>query len=98
MKLCGKAKEIVYRSKDQEDFEKAKGLLAEAGISFDPVEYEEVPACGCGGKVDPRKFMNGGKTVPTRIYRIEVERQDKAAAEAALDGNVQPVRAYGYGI
>ena len=96
MKLPGKA--IVYRSKDPEDWEKAKGLLTGAGIAFFPVEYEEVPACGCGGKVDPRSFLNGGKPLPTRIYRIEVARSDRAAAEAALEGKVKPVLAYGYGI
>lgn len=92
------AKQIVYRSKNESDWEIAKKLLEEAGIEQYPFVTEEVSAAGCGSKIDPRKFLNGGKAVPSRIYRIEVERADKDKAEETLRGKVQPVRSYGYAV
>ncbi len=105
MKLWQKC--IVYRSKNEADWNEAKRLLSEAGIEHFPVTIEEVQATGCGGKVDPRKFLGGGKAdsrlsaggdFPTTIYRIEVAKSDRERAEAVLDGKVQPVRSYGYSI
>ncbi len=88
-------KSIVYRSKDPADWETAKRLLEEAGIERYPFVAEEVPAGGCGGKIDPRKFLNA-KPVPSSIYRIEVAEADRERAEDVLRGKVQPVRSYGY--
>ena len=90
-------KSIVYRSKDEADWNEAKRLLAEAGIEHYPVTTEEVQAAGCGGKVDPRKFLAKGE-VPSTIYRIEVAKADRERAEKVLEGKVQPVRSYGYSI
>ena len=90
-------KTLVYRSKDQADWEKAKELLAENGIEFFPFAAQESPVPGCGGKVDPRKFLNP-KPVPTTVYRIEVAAENKEKAGRILNGKVQPVRSYGYSI
>ena len=88
-------KALVYRSKDPEDFQRAKALLEEAGIAFSPYETEEAPAAGCGAKIDVRKY-SGAPRVPDRIYRIEVAMADRPAAEAALEGKVLPVKSYGF--
>lgn len=90
------AKRVVYRSKNESDWETAKRLLKEAGIAQYPAATEEVCAAGCGSKIDPRRFLNGGNTVPSKIYRIEVAKEDQKKAEEILSGKVQPVRSYGY--
>ena len=90
-------KELVYRSKDRADWEKAKELLAGAGVESFPFVAEEPPVPGCGAKIDPRKFMNPNP-VPTTLYTIEVAREDAGRARAVLAGQVLPVRSYGYGI
>ena len=95
MRLFKKA--LVYRSKDQEDWTRAKDLLREAGMECFPFAAEEPPVPGCGAKIDPRKFLNK-KPVPTTIYQIEVTVEDKKRAEAALAGKVLPVRSYGFSI
>ena len=88
-------KALVYRSKDPEDFQRAKALLEEAGIAFFRYETEEAPAAGCCGKIDVRKY-SGAPYIPTRIFRIEVAAAHKPAAEAVLDGKVLPVKSYGF--
>ena len=90
-------KKLVYRSKDREDWDRAKGLLEEAGIEHFPFASEELPAGGCGAKIDPRKFLNA-KPVPTTIYRIEVAAADGERAEAVLRDKVKPVISYGVGL
>ena len=90
-------KALVYRSKDPEDFRRAKALLEEAGIAFFPYETEEPPAASCGAKIDVRKF-GGAPRVPDRILRIEVAARDREAAEAALEGKVLPVKSYGFSV
>lgn len=90
-------KTLVYRSKDREDWEKAKALLSDAGIEAFPFAAEEPPVPGCGGKIDPRKFLNS-KPVPTTVYRIEVLTEDKERADSVLLGKVLPIRSYGYSI
>lgn len=90
-------KAMVYRSKDKEDWDKAKKLLQEAGVECFPFSGEEPPVPGCGAKIDPRKFMNPNP-VSTTLYTIDVAVGDKEKAEAALAGKVLPVRSYGYGV
>lgn len=90
-------KRIVYRSKNKADWEEAKRLLTESGIEHYPHAGDETPVAGCGAKIDPRKFMNE-KPVPSKIFSIEVAKEDKERAEHVLDGKVQPPRSYGYGI
>ena len=68
-------KVLVYQSKDEQDWEKAKGILAEGGIGFHDWASEEVGACGCGAKLDIRKFGRK-EPIPTRIFHIEVEPVD----------------------
>lgn len=90
-------KTIVYRSKDQADWEKAQELLKNANIESWPFTAQESPIPGCGSKVDPRSFLNK-KPVPDKIYRIEVSVADQEKAKSVLDGQVLPVRSYGYSL
>ena len=90
-------KSLVYRSKDKSDWETAKSLLTEAGIEIFPFAAEESPMPGCGGKVDPRKFLNKNP-IPSTVYRIEVLTEADETAKGILAGNVQPVRSDGYSI
>lgn len=88
---------LVYQSKDIADYKKAQEILSGQGISCHAWETEEVSQCGCGGKVDIRRF--GRKDpIPTRICHIEVNPEDGARAKAALKGKVKPVLSYGYGV
>jgi hypothetical protein len=88
-------KVLVYQSKDEEDWKKAKGLLTEGGIPFNDWASEEVGACGCGAKLDIRKFGRK-EPIPTRIFHIEVEPADGDVAKKLLKGAVKPVLSYGY--
>ena len=45
-------KELVYCSKDREDWEKARSLLDAAELRSPAWESEEAPVGGCGGKID----------------------------------------------
>lgn len=92
MALFGDA--IVYRSKDEEDWEKAKALLEEAGITMKAWIQEEPPVGGCGAKVDIRKFMND-KPFKKHIFKIEVAKEDKANAEEVLKDKVKAPESYG---
>ena len=94
--MFGSRKSLVYCSKDRDDWEKAKGLLAEAGIDITARNVEEPPVGGCGAKIDARSFLSG-KSVSKDIYRIEVAPADRERAEAALKDKVLPVRHYGLG-
>ena len=96
--MFGKRKSLVYSSKDRADWEKAQDLLREAEIEYDAWEAEESPAGGCGGKADPRTFLNKKKTVSKTVYKIEVAASHEAGAKQALDGKVRPVLSYGYTI
>ena len=90
-------KTIIYRSKDSEDWEKAKALLESAGIAYSSFAAEEAPMAGCGAKIDPRRFMNPNQ-VPSTVYRIEVALDQKEKANSVLLGRVQPVRSYGFSV
>ena len=57
--MFGSRKSLVYCSKDREDWEKARGLLAEAGIDITARNVEEPPVGGCGAKIDARSFLSG---------------------------------------
>ena len=85
---------IIYRSKDEKDWEKAKSLLEEAGIEMKFWVQEEPPVGGCGAKVDIRKFMND-KPFKKYIYKIEVSKNDKEAAMAVLKDKVKAPESYG---
>ena len=88
-------KELVYCAKDKADWETAKALLSAAEVPCQPWESEEAPVGGCGSKIDHRTFMNGKKSIPRTIYRIQVSAPDGEAARAALEGKVKPVQYYG---
>ena len=88
---------LVYQSKDEEDYQKARKLLTEAGIPHHAWETEEVSQCGCGGKVDVRKFGRKGP-LPTRIFHIETDPKNAEAAKTVLKGKVRPVLSYGCGV
>ncbi len=91
----GWKKTLVYRSKDKDDWDKAKKLLEEADIAYFPFAAQESPIPGCGAKVDPRRFLNRNP-VPSTIYRIEVSVENKERAGSILEGKVLPIRSYGY--
>ena len=92
-------KAIVYRSKDESDWNEAQRLLTEAGVGFSPIVTEEVPVGGCGCKIDPRKYAGEEKKdVPKLIYRIEVANEDEKTAAGVLEGKVLPIRSYGLGV
>lgn len=88
-------KALVYRSKDEADWEKAKKILNDNQVENKAWANTEPPVGGCGSKIDVRTFMNGGKKISKIIYFIEVNPEDKDKAESLLKGNVQPVRSYG---
>ena len=88
-------KELVYCSKDREDWEAAKALLSSAGVAHSAWESEEAPVGGCGSKIDHRTFMKKKPVVPKTIFRIQVPAPDAGAAKAALDGKVKPIQHYG---
>ena len=89
-------KSLVYSSKEEQDWQKAKKLLEEAGISFHSWVSEEPPVGGCGSKIDIRSFGTG-KRVLKEIFKIEVEKTDRKEAEKILKDQVLPVRYYGTG-
>ncbi|MBQ7515586.1 MAG: hypothetical protein IJS96_04835 [Schwartzia sp.] len=91
-------KAVVYRSRDEADWTRAKELLAEAGIAAVPFAAEEMPVAGCGAKIRPGNFLNFGDASPTKIYRIEVAASDKERAAAVLEGKVLPVRDCGFSL
>lgn len=88
-------KNVVYRSRDREDWLKAQRLLEEAGIEYWPFATEEVPMGGCGAKIHPGKFWGSREASPI-IFRIEVATDDKDKTETVLAGKVQPVRPCGF--
>ena len=88
---------LVYRSKDKADWDKAQSLLRGSGIGYYPLAADEPPVAGCGAKIDPRRFLHE-KTIPSKLYSIEVAKADKDAAKEILKGKVQAVRSYGYGL
>ena len=92
MALFGDA--IVYRSKDEQDWEKAKALLEEAGIEMKYWVQEDLPMGGCGAKVDIRKFMND-KPFKKFIFKIEVAKEDEKAALEILKDKVKKPESYG---
>ncbi|MEE0955892.1 MAG: hypothetical protein U0L49_08805 [Eubacterium sp.] len=88
---------LVYQSKNEKDYQKAQELLNGAGILHHDWETEEVSQCGCGGKVDVRKFGRKGP-IPTKIFHIETDKAAAEEAERVLKGKVLPVLYYGFGI
>ncbi len=54
--IMGWKKTLVYRSKDKDDWDKAKKLLEEADIVYFPFAAQESPIPGCGAKVNPCRF------------------------------------------
>ena len=52
-----KQKVVVYRSRDEADWTKAKQLLEEAGIEQFPFAAEESPVAGCGIKTTPGRLF-----------------------------------------
>ena len=93
--FAGLRKELVYCSKDREDWERAKTLLSAGNVRYQAWESEEAPIGGCGAKIDHRSFLTKKKTVPRTIFRIQVSLPDAEAAKKALDGQVKPVQHYG---
>ncbi len=90
--MFGWSKALVYRSRNRDDWEKAKNLLQDAGVEIFPAATEEIPVAGCGCKIHPGKMVNPERYTPV-IYRIEVSTSDREKAEKILEGNVMPVLA-----
>ncbi len=88
------SKRIVYRSKNEEDWKIAQGLLKEAGIDHYAWVSEEPPVGGCGSKLDIRTFASK-KKLPKMMYSIEVKKDLEKEARTVLDGKVLPPRSYG---
>ena len=86
-------KTLVYRSRDKEDWVKARNLLASNGIEHTPFESAEAPMAGCGIKLHPGNFW-GTRKQP--IFRIEVPLTHREQANAVLQGNVLPVKECGF--
>lgn len=94
--MAFETKRIVYRSKDEEDWKMAQKLLTDAGVDFHEWKTSDVPAGGCGAKLDVRKLS--GKKVPKTIYHIEVANKDYGHATSVLLDRVKPVLSYGAGL
>lgn len=90
-------KALVYCSKDEEDWQKAKELLLDVGIEIDAWDGEELPVGGCGAKIDIRSFGRDVE-IPKRVYKIKVSNDDKETAESALSGKVLPICKVGLGL
>lgn len=90
-------KTVVYRSRSQEDWAKARQLLSEAGVENQPFAAEEPPVAGCGAKIHPGRMFHTDR-FPSTIYRIEVSPSDAEKAKKILNGKVMPVLPIGYGI
>lgn len=84
----------VYRSKDKEDWERARALLEQAQLKIRCWCSEELPVGGCGSKIDIREVASG-REVPRTIYHIEVTKSRQAEARAVLEGKVLPMKSYG---
>lgn len=93
----GLRKTVVYRSKDEADWNKARALLHDAGIKHSAWKSEEPPVGGCGSKLDIRSFGRAGN-IPKTIFSIEVDRADQKPAAEVLSGRVLKPRSYGTGI
>lgn len=81
-------REVVFRRKDKDGWEKAKKILKEAGVEgVRAGAYEsEAPVCGCGSKLDPRDFGPRGK-IDRRTFDIRVPVREAERAKALL-GNL----------
>lgn len=78
-------REVVFRRKDKEGWERAKRILKEAGVEgVRAGAYEaEAPVCGCGSKLDPRDFGPKGK-IDRRTFDIRVPLREAERARALL--------------
>lgn len=91
-------KVIVYRSRDEADFNKAVDLLKEAGIYCYPFESEDMPTLGCGARINPARIGGTKGDFPEIIYRIEVGIDDEEKAREILKDKVLKVMDLGLGI
>ena len=87
---------LVYRSKDESDWNRARELLNHDGVTYRAWKSEEPPVGGCGAKLDVRTLASG--KIPGTIYSIEIKNDQAKAAREALSGKVLPPRSYGAGI
>ncbi len=78
-------KEIVYEAKGKkEQFKAVKEALKEAGIKCYSGSWEdEMPVCGCGGKLDVRDFGANGR-IDRTIYTIRVTADQVEKASGIL--------------
>lgn len=86
-------KSVVYRSRDKEDWLRAKNLLETCGIDFVPLESTEVPVAGCCARLQPGN-MFGKENRP--VFSIEVPKKYKEQAAELLQGKVRPVMDCGF--
>ncbi len=84
---------MVYRSRDKDDWLKARNLLEANGIEYTSFESEEAPIAGCCGKLNPGNIWGTKKRY---IFRIEVPIKYKEQAITLLEGNVLPIKACGF--
>ena len=87
---------LVYRSKDERDWNKARELLDHDKVLYRAWKSEEPPVGGCGSKLDVRSLAS--VKIPRTIFSIEVRNNQAKAARETLSGKVLPPRSYGAGI
>lgn len=79
----------IYKKRDRENWELMKKVLKEAGIpSLRAGHYQQdnIIACGCGAKLDPRNFGSKGK-IDRDIYWIRVPEEEVEKAKEVLRTN-----------
>ncbi len=82
-------KSVVYLSDDEADFEKAKSLLDSAEIEYKEYIAEEMPAVGCGSRINPARFSNPKDIV---YYRISIKSEDEIKALTVLKDKVKKIK------
>ena len=82
-------KVLLFKKKDRAQWEAIRTALKDAGmkgVSATHYYQEEVQACGCGAKLDPRDFGSKGK-IDRDIYMIRVCEKDEKEAREILRSN-----------
>lgn len=78
-------RKTVFEERNKALWEKAKQILAQAGIQDMKVGYyeKEPPMCGCGAKLDPRNFSEKGY-IDRNYYYILVPATEYEKAKEIL--------------
>ncbi len=93
MDILNWRKIVVYRSRDKDDWVKARNLLESNGIEYTAFESEEAQIAGCCSNLNPGNIWGTKKQY---IFRIEVPVKYKEQALTILEGNVLPIKACGF--